>query len=147
MLAPCFHYLLRNSSSLVLCLLTLLGGHVMLSPHVFPWSFCSSVFWFSFFSFFAQPGLHTFHVTASLKRLEIIITVLGDLWLESSKPVITASVNLNGCCDLFVRNSKWVAREGRERMLTDYFCLLSAPEYKLGFFQLCLSLTWVCLLL
>jgi len=33
---------------------------------------------------------------------------------------------------------------GEEKMLTDYFCLLSAPEFELGFFQLCLFLTWVC---
>lgn len=44
-----------------------------------------------------------------------------------------------------VITSGWLGK-GEEKTLTDYFCLLSAPEYELGFFQQCLFLTSPCLM-
>lgn len=98
---PCFHYLLHF----------LLPGSVSHSAFS---SFAPLEFLLLFF--YAQPELLTFHVTASLSRLEIMITV-QDLSFETLKSI----VNLNRCCDLFFRNNKWVAREGQRENADSLF--------------------------
>lgn len=134
-LMPSFHYLLLTSSSLVLCPITSGRSHCAFSS-LTPLEF---LFFFSY----AQPELFAFHDTAASNGLEIILTVHSSLW----KPQSQSSLLVSRWMDAAVIYSseiisRWLGK-GKERMLTEYICLLTVPDYKLGFFQLGLSLTWV----